>query len=394
VEIFRNPNYNFIGKKKIYLGISALMLVIALGSLIFKGLPLGVDFKGGTLVYLKLADRPNEDALRAELQKAGLQNARIQRYGKAENNEVLIALESTAQSSGALEEGKNAIINALRQLPEGKRDLNNIGMASLRDYLLEKDPLRLGTDAATRYQQIAEQITHFRDAERSGLLRSTAELNGVVPAEVISALDQDFVTSNVAVRNVEIVGPQVGSQLRKQALLATLYSLLGMLIYLSLRFELIYGAAAVLAVFHDTIITLGVFSLIGWEISLTVIAALLTLIGYSMNDTIVIFDRVRENLKFLRREPIGSLVNTSINQTLNRTVLTAGPTFLTLLALFLFGGEVLQGFALALAAGILIGTYSSFGFASPLLVLYLERKGARQSQRSKVEVAEPARKSK
>ena len=149
----------------------------------------------------------------------------------------------------------------------------------------------------------------------------------MVPAEVVSTLQQDFYTSNFVVRNVEIVGPQVGSQLRHQAIMATLYSLAGMLVYLWFRFEMIYGVGAVVACLHDTIITVGFFSLLNKEISLTVIAAILTLIGYSMNDTIVVFDRIRENIKLLRREPLADIVNKSINQTLSRTILTSGLTF-------------------------------------------------------------------
>ena len=176
--------------------------------------------------------------------------------------------------------------------------------------------------------------------------------------------------SGFSVRSVEIVGAQVGKQLQKQAILATLYSLLGMLIYLWFRFELIYGVAAVVACFHDTLITVGAFSLARMEISLTVIAAILTLVGYSMNDTIVVFDRIRENLRISRREPLADLVNRSINQTLSRTVLTSGLTFLTVLSLFLFGGEVLRPFSFALVIGILIGTYSSIAIAAPMLVAY------------------------
>src|SRR2546429_3150005 len=143
-----------------------------------------------------------------------------------------------------------------------------------------------------------------------------------LPISVVSVLPDGFYVSDFAVRNVEIVGPQVGSQLRKQALLATVYSLAGMLVYLGFRFEWIYGVAAVVTVFHDTLITVGAFSLTNKEISLTVIAAILTLIGYSNNDTIVIFDRIRENLKLMRREKLSDIVNRSINQTLSRTILT------------------------------------------------------------------------
>ena len=201
-----------------------------------------------------------------------------------------------------------------------------------------------------------------------------------MPPEVVSALKEGFYTSDFVVRNVEIVGPQVGGQLRHQAIMATLYSLAGMLVYLWFRFEMIYGVGAVVACFHDTIITVGFFSLLNKEISLTVIAAILTLIGYSMNDTIVVFDRIRENIKLLRREPLADIVNKSINQTLSRTILTSGLTFLTVLSLYLFGGEVLRGFSLALVIGILIGTYSSIAVAAPMLVAYQDWRARRAGE--------------
>ena len=185
------------------------------------------------------------------------------------------------------------------------------------------------------------------------------------------------------VRSVQVVGPTVGRQLERQAVLATVYSMLGMLVYLWFRFQLIYGVAAVVACVHDTVITLGAFSLASsfgrsdLELSLTVIAAILTLVGYSMNDTIVVFDRIRENLRLTRREPLPVLVNRSINQTLSRTVLTSGLTFLTVLSLFIFGGQVLKGFSFALVVGILIGTYSSIAVASPMLVAYQEWRAGR-----------------
>jgi preprotein translocase subunit SecF len=168
------------------------------------------------------------------------------------------------------------------------------------------------------------------------------------------------------------------------------FSLLAMLVYLWFRFELIYGVAAVVACFHDTLITLGAFSLTNQEITLTVIAAILTLVGYSMNDTIVIFDRIRENVKLMRRESLAEIVNKSINQTLSRTILTSGLTFLTVLSLYLFGGEVLHGFSFALVIGILIGTYSSIAVAAPMLVAYTEWR----ARRSAGAVALPAQGSK
>jgi preprotein translocase subunit SecF len=196
-------------------------------------------------------------------------------------------------------------------------------------------------------------------------------------SDIENALRSHY-TSNFDVRGVQSVGATVSHQLGRQAALATLYSLLGMLVYLWFRFQLIYGVAAVVACFHDTLITVGAFSLASsfgrsdLEMSLTVIAAILTLIGYSMNDTIVVFDRIRENLRLTRREPLPALVNRSINQTLSRTVLTSGLTFLTVVSLLIFGGQVLKGFSFALVVGILIGTYSSIAVASPMLVAWQE----------------------
>ena len=200
--------------------------------------------------------------------------------------------------------------------------------------------------------------------------------------EIENALRSHY-TNGFDVRGVQSVGGTVSHQLERQAVLATVYSMLGMLVYLWFRFQLIYGVAAVVACVHDTVITLGAFSLASsfgrsdLELSLTVIAAILTLVGYSMNDTIVVFDRIRENLRLTRRESLPVLVNRSINQTLSRTVLTSGLTFLTVLSLLIFGGQVLRGFSFALVVGILIGTYSSIAVASPMLVAYQEWRAGR-----------------
>jgi preprotein translocase subunit SecF len=225
------------------------------------------------------------------------------------------------------------------------------------------------------------QISSFGEASANDVLISLPEQMNETAldtgrAQIESAL-QGHYTSNFAVRSVQVVGPTVGHQLEKQATLATLYSMLGMLIYLWFRFQLIYGVAAVIACFHDTLITVGFFALTNQEISLTVIAAILTLVGYSMNDTIVVFDRIRENLRISRREPLPDLVNRSINQTLSRTVLTSGLTFLTVLSLYVFGGQVLKGFSFALVVGILIGTYSSIAIAAPMLVAWQESRSGK-----------------
>jgi preprotein translocase subunit SecF len=372
VEFFRNPNIDFLGKKWYFLAFSLVFSVAGVFSMLFwHGIPYGVDFRGGTLVYVKFAQTPDNNGIRAAMDRAGLHNARIQSYGSPGSNEVLIDVSEQETSEQALDRSKTQIINALESnAPADKQDLNNSGFLTIKNYLLQKDPLRLGTDAEQRYTAQAQAIVNYRDKVKDGVLHSLDELKAAADPAVVVSLSDGFFLSNFGVRNVEIVGPQVGAQLRKQALLATAYSLAGMLIYLAFRFEWIYGVAAVVTVFHDTLITVGAFSLLNKEISLTVIAAILTLIGYSNNDTIVVFDRIRENLKLMRREKLSDIVNRSINQTLSRTILTAGLTFLTVLALYLFGGEVLKGFSFALVIGILIGTYSSIAIAAPILVAY------------------------
>lgn len=379
MEFFRNPNIDFLGKKWYFLAFSLVFSVAGIFSMLFwHGIPLGIDFRGGTLVEIKFSRKPDDNAIRAAMDRAGLHHARIQSLLEGNANEVLIDLSLQETSEQALDQGKLAIINALeKNPPPGKQDLNNSSFLTLKNYLVEKDPLRAGTDVDQRYSAQAQSIVNYRDKVKGGVLNSIDELKSVVDPAVVASLSDGFFLSDFGVRNVSIVGPQVGAQLRKQALLATVYSLAGMLIYLAFRFEWIYGVAAVVTVFHDTLITVGAFSLLNKEISLTVIAAILTLIGYSNNDTIVVFDRIRENLKLMRREKLSDIVNRSINQTLSRTILTAGLTFLTVLALYLFGGEVLKGFSLALVIGILIGTYSSIAIAAPILVAYQDWRSGR-----------------
>jgi len=384
VEFFRNTNIDFLGKKWYFLAFSLVFSVAGIFSMLFwHGIPYGVDFRGGTLVYVKFSHPPNDNAIRAAIDRAGLHNFKLQRYDVPSNNEELIDLDVQETSEQALDQGKTRIIQALEtNAPAEKQDLNNSSSLAIKNYLMDKDPLHLGSDADQKYTQQAQAIVDARDKGAGGVLSSFDQLKGSVDPAVVGSLPDGFFLSDFSVRNVEIVGPQVGAQLRRQALLATAYSLAGMLIYLGFRFEWIYGIAAVVTVFHDTLITLGAFSLLNKDISLTVIAAILTLIGYSNNDTIVVFDRIRENIKLMRREKLSEIVNRSINQTLSRTILTAGLTFLTVLALYLFGGEVLRGFSLALVIGILIGTYSSIAIAAPILVAYQDwriSKGKRQT---------------
>jgi len=371
VEFFHDVNIDFLGKKWYFLAFSLIFSVAGVLSMLFwHGIPWGVEFRGGTLVYVKFSHTPDLGAVRAAMDRVGLHNPKIQTYGQAANDEVLIDLDVRETSDQALDLGKQKIIQALEtNTPAGKSDLNNASSLTIKKYLMDQDPLRVGSDEQ-KYAAQAQAIADYRDKTLGGVLSSIDQLKAAADPAAVASLQDGFFLSDFGVRNVAIVGPVVGAQLRQQAGLATLYSLAGMLIYLGFRFEWIYGVAAVVTVFHDTLITVGAFSLSKTEISLTVIAAILTLIGYSNNDTIVVFDRIRENIKLMRREKLSEIVNRSINQTLSRTILTAGLTFLTVLALFLFGGEVLHGFSLALVIGILIGTYSSIAIAAPILVAY------------------------
>ena len=385
IELFKQPNINWMGKAKYFYALSGILLLAGWTSIIVNGgLRYGIDFKGGTNVDVRFAQPPNVDKLRSGLVAQGLGNTEIQSISDIANpssNEVLIFVEGKTQDDSDLDASRVKVLNALNATygvaSSNKPDFNAATPSSLAAFLSEKDPLFLSVNAGDRYQQLAKRILDYRDKVSSGVLTNFDDLSkvdGVTPP-VLAAIKNNYVLGPFAIRNVEIVGPKVGAELRSQAILVTLYALGGMLVYIAFRFEWVYGAAAVLAVFHDVLITLGFFSLLHFEISLTVIAALLTLVGYSMNDTIVIFDRIRENSRLLRKEPFADLVNKSINQTLSRTILTSGLTFLTVLVLFLMGGQVLRAFSFALVVGIVVGTYSSFGIAAPLVVAWNHWRG-------------------
>ena len=383
IEFFKTANYNFLRWQWHWIGVSLLLILAGAVSLWMKGGPRwGIDFKGGTLVYIKFAQPVDRDQLRAALAQQGLASSTLQRYGPEANNEIIIGTEQVGHEDEALDSSRQAIIAALRsayQVPQDKLDLNNAGTGTLADTLRGWDPLTLAgspTEAETRYGQIAELITEYRDKERGGLLSSFAELRSIegVPPVVVNTLEQRAYLTPFVVRNAEVVGPRVGQQLREQALLATTLALAGMLVYIGVRFrQWVYGSAAVIATFHDVLIALGFLSILDYEFNLNIVAALLTLVGYSVNDKIVNFDRIRENARLLRHESFPNLVNQSINQTLSRTILTGVSTLMTLLALFFLGGEVLKGFAFTLVVGIVVGTYSSIFIASPIVVGWIGR---------------------
>lgn len=384
MRLLHNVNVDWIGKKWIYIGISGSLFILSLFLLGGKGLRYGIDFRGGTMVYVKFKNPPQLEAIRSALRQKGLGESSIQQFGQAGDNEVIISLEKKDnQGGGDLEVGRQTIQETLgvsvKQTAAqegGKTDLNSVGGARLESALSGVPGLGASLQrSGDSVQKLAQSIVDYRTSH-GGMIRSLEELKGIHPAlndDVLNQLKNIFFTGEFAIINTEMVGAKVGSALRWQAIKATLYALAGMLVYIAWRFKgTVYGAAAVLAVFHDVIITLGFFIIFNKEISLTVIAALLTLVGYSMNDTIVVFDRIRENLKLLRRESLTSIINKSINQTLSRTILTSGLTFITVLSLFIFGGEVINGFAFAMVIGIVIGTYSSIAVASSLIIAWYD----------------------
>jgi preprotein translocase subunit SecF len=382
IEFFKEPNIDWMGKAKYFYALSAILLLAGWVSIWLKGgIYYGIDFKGGTNVDVRFVKAPNVDDLRNSLTTQGLGGAEIQAVsdsglpGQA-SNEVLIFVEQKGTDDQALDASKSRVISALNARygvsDTGKADFNLVSLNSLAAVLNEKDPLNLGSAAGDRYAPLAKKLLDYRDKVANGLVTNLSDLSaadGATPA-VVAVVKDNFSVGPFTIRDTQMIGPKVGAELRQQAIWVTLLALAGMLLYIAFRFEWVFGAAAVLAVFHDVLITLGFFSLLHFEISLTVIAALLTLVGYSMNDTIVIFDRIRENRRLLRKEEFAALVNKSINQTLSRTILTSGLTFLTVLVLFLMGGQVLRAFSFALVVGIVVGTYSSFGIAAPLVVFW------------------------
>jgi preprotein translocase subunit SecF len=370
MELFKHTDFDFLGKKWPFIILSLILTAAGFVSLAVKGGPrYGIDFRGGALITVTFANRPPVDKVRAVL--SGALPVQVQEVsGKQDDIIGIDAMEDTV-----LQASRQKIVDRLTaafgQPSNGKYNINGGGAQGLADRL--RDPLAAASVPTTDQQlaTLAANILDYRK-QHSGLIRNLDDLRvvpGVTP-QVLNVLKQQTYPDTVAVVGTDVVGPTIGAELQRKAILAVLYALGGMLVYIAFRFEWIYGLAAVIAVFHDTLITIGLFSLFNKEITLTVVAALLTLVGYSMNDTIVTFDRIRENLKIMRREELEPLINKSVNQVLSRTILTSGLTLLTALALFLFGGQVLNGFAFALVCGIIVGTYSSVFIASPILIFW------------------------
>ncbi|CAA9890263.1 SecYEG protein translocase auxillary subunit [Candidatus Methylobacter favarea] len=282
-------NINFIGNRKVALIFSAVLMVISIASLAVRGLQMGIDFTGGTLIEVGYKQAADLTALRNTLDKAGFTDATVQNFGTTKD--VLIRLK----------------------LHEG-----------------------------------------ISSAELSGQVLSVINKNTAEPASL---------------RRVEFVGPQVGEDLAQDGFLALLYSTIGILIYIAWRFEWKFSTGAIIATLHDVIVTMGFFSILGLEFDLTVLAAVLALIGYSLNDTIVVYDRIRENFRLLRNKSTEEIMNISINETLSRTIMTSVTVMLVLVSLFFLGGEVIHNFSIVLLFGVIFGTYSSIFIASPAALM-------------------------
>jgi len=378
MELFRQTNIDFLRYKWwAILASWALILVGVFAIFVQKGLKFGIDFSGGTAIALKFSERPNMDQLRKLLDGANLGETGIQRYEEAEKNQVLIRVEKQKQ------EGRDVAREVLAALARGlqsadagdKLDLNTMGKDALGGRLTASDPDRLAgnptVNAAEHYGQVAERVLARRSS--MGLFKSPAEAAATpgVSLPVKEWIEKNTFPGPFVLLSAENVGPQVGADLQKKALAAVFWSTMGMLAYIAFRFRSFpFGVGAVVATVHDVLITVGLLAIFGREFNLVTVAALLTLVGYSVNDTVVVYDRIRENLRSPKKEALEAVVNRSINQTLSRTILTSGATMLVVVALFFLGGEVLNTFALTLIIGIIVGTYSSIYVASPIVVIW------------------------
>ncbi len=316
MEILKKQTHcDFLGQRKIALVISTILVLVSIASLLTKGLNFGIDFTGGTLVEVGYQNAVQIESVRATLQDNGFDSAVVQHFGTP--RDVMVRLPATAS---------RASVNAA--------EISSSVMTALR---LPFNELLVESSNATQQQCV---------------------LN-----ETVSACQ-------VQMRRVEFVGPQVGSELANEGGLAMLYALLGILIYVAFRFEWRFAIGSVIAIAHDVAITVGAFSVFQLDFSLPVLAAVLAVIGYSLNDTIVVYDRIRENFRKMRKDTVVDIMNVSINQTLPRTILTSLTTLLVVATLLLLGGEVIRGFSLALFMGVIIGTYSSVFVASPIVMMF------------------------
>ena len=374
MQLFKTPNIRFLRYKYVALAATAAVILAGVVNItVFKGLKLGVDFGEGTLLRVMLKSPSDEGQIRDLLQTIGLGKSQVQKTGDTGREFQIRAMESinVKASEEELLEAHEAladkIITALRgddgaaERARGLLDLNTVDERTLAG-LLEGAFPGSGPEAAQR-------ILFYRN--QNGIITDAQVLAGLgLKPEILSFLESGTYLGKMTVLSRETVGPQVGADLRRKAVQATIWSLLGMLVYIALRFKLEYGVAAIFTLAQDVLITMSVYSFTNREINLPIIAGILTIVGFSINDTIVIFDRVRENQKVLRGKPLEEVMNISLNQTLSRTIITSGTVFLTVGALFLFGGEVINDFAFLMLVGTLEGVYSTIYLSCPVVLFW------------------------
>jgi preprotein translocase subunit SecF len=360
-RLIKTTKFDFMSQRKVSLTLSAIVVVAAIAILAVHGLNKGIEFTGGTTLQVKFVEAPDVAAIRGALSDVGLSGQQVTTIGEAAAHEVVIRLPATGDTNSDETQGLLAL-DAVRDMlgvenhPES--DLNVVGSATLA--------------TSVGSQDLADAILERR--KEKAIFSSFDELNDVpgMTAVALASLKSGMELGPLSLRKRSYVGPAVGEQLVQKTLYAIVGSLVGMLLYIWIRFQLQWGFAAVVALAHDTVITLGLFSIFNQEMSLPVVAAFLTLVGYSVNDTVVVFDRIRENLRTRGSESIEATVNKSINQTLSRTIITSGLTWVVVLALLVFGGAALKPFAFVLSVGVVVGTYSSIYVASPFLVIWTE----------------------
>ena len=374
MQIFNKPNFKFMKYKFIAIGISAVIISIGLINIFAgKGLNTGVDFAGGTLVQIRFKSVFPIEELRQSLGDAGLGSSKIQEVERGEREYIVRTMlpeDALDQELEAHVLMGNRVVEALKtqedqaDIDSGLQDINTIERNALRNLIADSFPEQAETAADT--------IINLRQsAELKGIIENFDQLQQAgVDTQVLDALKNKTFLGSMTIKRRVTVGPQVGQELRQKATQATVWALIGMLIYIGIRFKFAYGVAAILTLAHDILVTIGIFSLTNREINLPVIAGIMTIVGYSLNDTIVIFDRVRDNLKTLRKLDFPNLLDTSINQTLSRTVITSGTTMLTVVTLFIFGGEVINDFAFTMIIGVMTGTYSSIYMSCSMLTFW------------------------
>lgn len=388
MRFLANTNFPFLRYKWIFISVSLVLLAASLVSLFLgKGLVMGVDFAGGTQLTLRFQHEPDVARVRRALEALQLGEVTIQRFDEVGLNEILVRM----QNPKAEGDFTKAMLDALERefdVPTAAVHLNRDGADAVRDALAQADPEGVGGTMEQRqahYQPMAEALAALR--KERGILRGAEDLEAVkeLSPAVRRFFSTDAVFGEFALLAADNVGPLVGRDLRNKATLAVVFSLAGMLVYIWFRFHLPYGIGALVALFHDVLITLGALSFTQREMNLPTIAALLTLVGYSVNDTVVIFDRIRERLKLERGLALPAIMDKAINQTLSRTIITSGLTLLVVAALFLFGGDVINTFAFVLLVAIVVGTYSSIFIASPVALgltqLFEKRREARRRRR-------------